>query len=177
MYKDSTGTLRSKAEIHNAVAANISEKSLGLIQNKKTYLRYKNNPSRYGFCDLYHSITGEVWEIKRWRGGPSCSKFAAQKQLKNYVDNGYLVNQPDLPLKTGGHQIQSNGFLYPDSDGEGQYCVFYWNAGDGIIFYDYFYLASSQEVAQTATIAITIILLAVVACAWVNGIPVPIPAI
>ena len=172
-YKDSTGTLRSRAEIHNAVAANISERSSGLIKDKKTYLKYKNNPSRHGFCDLYHSVTGEVWEIKRWGGGLSCSKFAARKQLENYVKNGYLVHNPNLSLQIGGDQIQSNGFLYPDNDGEGQYWIFYWNAGHGIIFYDYFYLASAKEVAQTATVAITIILLAATMYAWAHGVPVP----
>ena len=175
-YKDSTGTWRSKTEIHNAVGENISQIHSGLIKNKDTYMRYNNDSIHYGYCDLYHQITGEVWEIKRWRGGPSCSKFAARRQLENYVENGYLVYAPNLKLDYGGKQtkIQSNGFLYPDKDGEGQYWVYYWDAGEGIIFYDYIYFASEKEVAEAATVAVTIILLAVTAYAWMHGIPVPL---
>ena len=144
-------------------------------------MKYKGKNLRhtYGYCDLYDQKTGEVWEAKRFMGGASCSKTVAQRQLKNYVENGVLVYEPELTLHTGGTYtaIEPNVFEIMDKDMEGAYVISYWDAGDGIIFYDYVYEPSLKEVGY-ATVG-GLLLAAYLGLAFCTGgasLGVPLPA-
>ena len=109
----------------------------------------------YGFCDIYCLRTGEIWEVKRFGGGYSCSVNAASKQLERYV-SGELVHHPGVKLDIGGKQtaIAPDEFYVSDNDGSGYYSIAYWDNGNGIIYYDYYYIPSAEEVLGTAIVAI-----------------------
>ena len=104
--------------------------------------------SKYGYCDLRDSATGEVWELKRFSNAPSCQFGVAYAQLSNYV-NGHLENTPNKTLKFGGEytMISPNVFTKPDNDGNGKYVIGYWDTGVGVLFYDYMYIPSGGELA------------------------------
>ena len=178
-WYDPTGTRLSSTEIHNSVIKDIASRYVN-IRYDKTYMKYKTifKTHLYGYCDFYNIQTGEIWEVKRFGGGITCSILSATIQLNNYVNNGYLVYNSTLNLKIGGCEtvIDPNAFWLNDKDGEGGYWVYYWYSGSGIIFYDYIYLASQKEIEQAATIAITAVLLGITLVAWSSGIPLP-PAI
>ena len=101
----------------------------------------------YGLCDVYDTVTGEVWEVKRYGGGRTCSPDAAKRQLENYVNNGYLKANPSMKKAVGGTYsfIPANIFTIRDKTDEGTYIIAYWDAGvydgvDGVIYYDYLYI-------------------------------------
>ena len=152
---DSTGNKYSKTELHNFVLENICKHNSDL-RCKDTYMKYKTKYlfHSYGYCDLYNTKTGEVWECKRFGGGVTCTKFAASLQLANYVNNGILQCDTGLNLQIGGTEtiIETNEFTVPDKDGEGFYSISYWDAEDGIIFYDYCYIPSIRETLGIALV-------------------------
>ena len=106
----------------------------------------------YGFCDVYDKVTHEVWEVKRISYAASCSPDAASEQLANYVVHGYLKSQPNWNLKFGGEEtsIRPNAFTVPDTDGKGMYLIGYFDAGYGLVYYDYTYIPSSGETVVAA---------------------------
>ena len=119
---------------------------------------------------MYDTVTGEVWECKRFNGGITCSKSAALTQLSNYVNNGILKADPDLKLCYGGTYttIEPDVFEIWDNDGEGVYVVSYWEGGDGVIFYDYYYQPSAAEiVGNVAGVALGAAL--IFGLAWCTG--------
>ena len=150
---DKSGHRYSNTEIHNLVLKDICDNHPTMTQ-KETYMKYKNKYlwHTYGYCDLYDTQSGEVWEVKRFMGGITCTKFAASQQLQNYVNNGILVYNPSLKLCTGGTYttIDTTVFEVMDKDMSGSYVIAYWDAGDGIIFYDYVYVPSAEEIADIA---------------------------
>ena len=179
MRADSTGQKYSSTEIHNFVLEDICEKH-PTMRRDRTFMMYKKpyKGHKYGFCDLYDTGTGEVWEAKRFGGGSTCTKRSASKQLQNYVNNGILMSNPAKELCTGGTHthIDCNVFTKVDKDMEGTYVIGYWDAGDGIIFYDYVYIPSANEVATVAT-AILITAAAAAAILFSGGAsPIPLPA-
>ena len=178
-WYDPTGTRLSSTEIHNSVIKDIASNDSN-IKYEKTYIKYKTvvttNKKKYsyGYCDFYKTDTGEIWEVKRFNGGATCSMINARIQLGYYVNNGYLAYAEDLELKFGGTEtpIAANAFFLEDKDGEGGYWVSYWDTSCGIIFYDYIYLASKNDILITTTVVSIGILLGY---AWSLGIPIPPP--
>lgn len=94
---------------------------------------------KYGFADLISIKTGEVWEVKR----DTISKQKAEIQLGDYTSNRISIHKkiPRLELIelcTGG----SKGTRIMPATivrfKRGQtYVINYWDAGNGIIYYDY----------------------------------------
>ena len=171
IYVDETGTYYTSGQIHDFVVEDICNNGENLT-NKGTYIKYKipvfrNRTNRkigklstYGFCDFYNTETGEAWEVKRFGGGISCAVDSALAQLTNYVKNGVLNNNPTFELIFGGTHTTIPGryFTKMDSDGEGIYFIYYWDLGNGIIYYDYCYFPSPREMWKVLGIGISIVL-------------------
>ena len=104
----------------------------------------------YGFCDVFSLVTGEIWEVKRYGGGVTCSMNRAVEQLNRYV-MGKLRYQKDLPLKVGGTEttIDANEFNVYDFTDDTLYTIAYWDAGDGIIYYDYYKIQFKKKSVAT----------------------------
>ena len=145
-FSDPTGAL-TRGQIHNKVLDQIiadkRQEGRGTLSRRKTCIYYNCVDARggWGFCDLYDSDTGEVWELKR----NTCNEDAAKEQLKGYV-NGRLRHQKVLPLSIGGRLIPDGvvrSFIY--SDKSGTYDITYWDGGNGILWYDYVYTPSDRQ--------------------------------
>ena len=105
----------------------------------------------WGFCDLYDTDSGEVWELKR----VTVSFEKAKDQLKKYT-NGRLKRNLDLPLKTGGFLFEGKR-EFSVSDDDGTYKITYWQGEDGILWYDYVYeKEDSKKKTSDAAVAVTI---------------------
>ena len=106
---DPTGEL-TDAQIHDSVLAAIIlnymiEGYYGLsMVDTMIYYNGKNIWNGWGFCDLYDTQTGEVWELKKDSSSYSCTTKQAKKQLGKYV-NGRLADDPDLALSRGGDLV------------------------------------------------------------------------
>ena len=74
---------------------------------------------------------GYIWEVKR----NTIKITRAIAQLKNYVENGKYHHNPNLKLKIGDYYITGRSLLV--STVTSDYYVQYWNAGSGIIYYNY----------------------------------------
>ena len=173
VFVDLTGNKYSKVEIHNFVLADIKSR-YDNMNDKGTYIEFSKG---YSYCDLYNDQNGEVWEVKRYGNSSSCSKWVAKKQLNNYVNNGKLRYYPDLDLKVGGTQTQitPNVIEKFDKDGEGVYQIVYWDAGDGIIYYDYSYIPSEAEAAEAVAWVFTAVMAILFIYAAGHGVVLPMP--
>ena len=122
----------------------VHDKVLAHICLWQPYLSYKetciyyngeNAANGYGFCDLYNTQTGEVWELKKNSNSKSCRTPAALAQLEAYT-KGRLKHKMDLnlcmPYMTtiypGSFIFVHDGYLY---------AVAYWSEGNGILRYEY----------------------------------------
>ena len=105
------------------------------------YKNKQNALNGWGFCDLYDSVTGEVWELKR----STCNLNNARTQLNNYT-KGALKHHLGLPLKTG-QRLLPEGYIgyYTHTDASGTYKIRYWDNGDGILLYDYTFEKSTKQ--------------------------------
>lgn len=146
---DDSGQYYTRGQIHDFVIDDICDKDSrkrgSRAENKIIY----SKPvffSTYGYCDLQDITTNEIWELKRFGIAPSCQFAYAYSQLSNYVD-GHLEKKPTQKLKFGGTQtmIESNVFTKLDNDGKGTYVIGYWDTGVGVLFYDYTYIPSGDE--------------------------------
>ena len=155
---DDNGQYYTPGQIHDFVVddicANNPNKKGSRRDNKIIY----SKPvlfSTYGYCDVLDSSAGEVWELKRFSIAPSCQFGIAHLQLSNYV-NGYLENDPNKTLVFGGTntKISPNVFTKTDSDGKGQYVIGYWDTDLGVLFYDYMYIPSGDEVSVGVAVLI-----------------------
>ena len=71
--------------------------------------------------------------------------------------------------------ISSNVFTKTDTDGRGKYVIGYWDTGVGVLFYDYYYIPSGEEVAVGVAIGAIAVLAGVAVGAGVGaGALVPI---
>ena len=149
---DDKGQYYTPGQIHDFVIEDICKKDpnkKGSRQdNKIIYSQPVFFVYTYGYCDVRDSTTGEVWELKRFSNAPTCQFAYAYAQLSNYV-NGHLESAPNKTLTFGGDHtmISPNVFTKIDSDGKGQYVIGYWDTGVGVLFYDYMYIPSGDEVA------------------------------
>ena len=144
---DNNGQYYTSGQIHDFVITDICNKNPSKKGSRKDNKIIYSKPifsSTYGYCDIHDSLTGEVWELKRFSNAPSCQFAAAYMQLSNYV-GGHLENDPNKPLTFGGTHtmISPNVFTKPDSDGKGKYVIGYWDTGVGVLFYDYTYVPSA----------------------------------
>ena len=159
MYRDPEGERYTSGEIHNFVVKEICNNDPNK-EKDNTYVKYKKPIQRYGrtctygFCDVYDVVTHEMWEVKR----ASLDFERAVKQLSNYVNNSAFVYRDDQEYYVGGtfSTIDANFFTKIDKDGEGTYCIAYWDAGNGIVYYDYVYIPSLAEAATSAAIGIAL---------------------
>ena len=151
------------AFIHREVLKEINSKKKELSY-QHTCVRYRDNNGEYtgkwGFCDLYNVLTGEVWELKKNSTSKSCQTSNALIQLEKYT-NGRLLWQPDLPLTKPTQTIIEPGHFKRET----QYCTFYvdyWSEGNGILRYDYSVSVNTEALGQAAGmigIAMTALLL------------------
>jgi len=111
----------------------------------------------WGFCDLYNTSTGEVWELKKYSNSRSCTTAAATIQLNRYV-NGKLKHNLDLPLtKPYITEITSGNFVF--TSGGYRYTVTYWNEGNGILRYSYD--VQKTQVRIAAEMVVTVVSLSI----------------
>jgi len=143
---DADGTL-TRRQIHDLALEKIKEEAekrgRSNLSMKDTciYRNSQNASAGWGFCDLYDSGTGEVWELKR----STCNLDSARTQLGNYT-RGALKHHLGLPLKTG-QRLLPEGYIgyYTHRDASGTYKIRYWDNGDGILLYDYTYEKSTNK--------------------------------
>ena len=102
------------------------------------YLDENKQPTgKYGFCDLYHEKTGEVWELKKNSTSPSCLTENALKQLDGYI-SGRLLHKPGLELKKPYITEVVTGVKHITRyRGNWIYEIDYWYEGNGILRYSY----------------------------------------
>ena len=145
---DPDGTL-TRGQIHNYVVGKFVSQRENLMSSK-TMIYYNKKDARggIGFCDIYDSKTGEVWEVKRDSNSRSCRTKYAKAQLDRYV-HGRLKENLGLELKVGYTEFESGSFTI--TDWTGRYDITYWDEGDGILRYDYVYTKSKEfEYAEAA---------------------------
>ena len=154
-YADPSGAL-TDAQIHDEVLKEITKRSGGRYRYKRSDTKIVYDVlwglKWFGYCDLYDPITGETWELKKNTSSWSCTTPHAQAQLSNYINNGYLTNDPELDLKLPTTTIPSGHFTRMDEDGT-QYVISYWDQGDGILRYQYYIIPTGKEVVAMTIIA------------------------
>ncbi|MDP3487367.1 MAG: RHS repeat-associated core domain-containing protein, partial [Bacillota bacterium] len=162
---DPDGELAYPGQIHNAVADHIKV-NYGL--KGPMMVRYRVG---FGFADLIHPTTGEVWEVKR----NTLSVPKALAQLSKYTANSLQrADYRDLELKMGGSAgtvIASDSFVMTTSIST--YKVQYWDMGNGIIQYDYQRVTDWKPVVEVATAAVFVGCVAT-ALVMTHGLAVPL---
>ena len=123
-FSDTTGFLAYPAEIHNQVIKHINA---GYQYHTEQIILYDKG---YGRADII-SVDGYVWDVKPNK--PHHIK-AGEQQVQRYTQNKWK-KFPDLRLKVGDSRITSGNFYY--TGGDTTYYVTYYNAGNGVIAYDY----------------------------------------
>ncbi len=153
---DNSGTAPQAIEdkmVHDMVLANICGAN-GNLSCINTCIYYNGTDfwGGWGFCDLYNTITGEVWELKKNSSSRSCRTSAALAQLTKYV-SGRLKHNKSLPLclpyittiSSGHFSFEANGYIYT---------VNYWSESNGILRYDYTKRKTDTRKAVEAFVAV-----------------------
>ena len=149
-YIDPAGALSAR-QIHDEVLREICFYNTDLqMTDTCIYYNKKDHKNKWGFCDLVNLKTGEVWELKRHSSAPSCQKSAAIQQLGGYLC-GCLKHHKEVSLTSGTTKIPSGMFTRTDS--KGSYFIWYWDAGNGILFYDYIFTPKQDVTAHNAALA------------------------
>ena len=150
---DPSGEL-TQGQIHDLVLDEIIKKKKKEGRNSLTmedtciYYNCVDFWGGWGFCDLYDTVTGEVWELKKASTSYTCTTTYASNQLKNYV-SGRLKANLSMPLSQGGHLLDGKStFTY--SDHSGTYYFLYWEEGNGILRYAYFYQKNKSQAVYDA---------------------------
>ncbi len=149
--------------VHDKVLAHICRRHANLSWTGTCiYYNGKSFWGGWGFCDLYNTQTGEVWELKKNSNSYSCRTSSALNQLTKYI-NGRLKDNKNLELhKPYTTTIKSDQFTFTQ-DGY-IYDVRYWSEGNGILRYEYEKRKTeSRKAAETAVVAIGITLLLIFA--------------
>ena len=122
--------------VHDAVLADICDNQANLSWTGTCiYYNGDNFWGGWGFCDLYNTQTGEVWELKKASSSYSCRTSTALRQLERYT-NGRLKNNKDLELHMPYKTTISKGIFSFTKDGY-IYNVSYWSENNGILRYTY----------------------------------------
>ncbi len=107
---DPAGTLTSR-QIHDFALQGFAMQGDTLSTNKTCiYYNGIDWTGGFGFCDLYDTATGEVWELKRNSLAATCSSAYAINQLNKYV-SGKLKHNMGLSLRIGDSQRFKSGSL------------------------------------------------------------------
>ena len=155
-YFDSSGCIPQAVEdrfVHDKVLEYIcSQDSTKSLRYTETciYLNGIDWRGGWGFCDLYNSVTGEVWELKKDSSSWRCSTVFANLQLGKYV-NGVLKHNPELDLCRPYTTIISDG-EFPIPGVFYKYRVTYTNEGNGILKYRYTKTPTEELLAIKAAI-------------------------
>ena len=155
-YFDSSGCIPQAVEdrfVHDKVLEYIcSQDSTKSLRYTETciYLNGIDWRGGWGFCDLYNSVTGEVWELKKDSSSWRCSTVFANLQLGKYV-NGVLKHNPELDLCRPYTTIISDG-EFPIPGVFYKYRVTYTNEGNGILKYRYAKTPTEELLAIKAAI-------------------------
>ena len=166
---DPTGEL-TDAQIHNSVLAAIivsyMQGGYYFLSMTDTLIYYngENIWSGWGFCDLYDTWTGEVWELKKASSSYTCSTKYAKRQLGKYV-NGRLASDPDLELSRGGDLVFGK-HTYTIGDINGTYTITYWQECQGILRYSYTFQKDQRndyQVRQNERLACILVAVPIVA--------------
>ena len=148
---DPTGCL-TDSQIHNSVLASIILNYMASgyyflsMVDTMIYYNGENLLNGWGFCDLYDTYTGEVWELKKASASYTCTTRYAKKQLGKYV-NGRLASNPDLELVRGGDLV-FEPHTYTISDSNGTYTITYWQECEGILRYSYTFQKGKRDDSQ-----------------------------
>ena len=152
-FEDPFGEL-PQGEIHNLVLDHIITKKKkegrNTLSNSKTCIYYNcvDFWGGWGFCDLYDTDTGEVWELKKYSSSYTCTTAYSSRQLDRYV-SGRLKHMPNLKLIRGGTLLEGKtGFSFTDSSGT--YNIVYWEEGNGILRYSYSFSKNKSKQANDA---------------------------
>ncbi len=122
--------------IHDQVLLHICGKNPDLNM-RRNYILYNGVDRRggWGYCDLCNTVTGEAWELKKNSSDPTCLTDSALKQLQNYID-GKFKRTPDFRLRTADETKIESDHFYTSYLGV-DYYVKYWDAGGGLLRYQY----------------------------------------
>ena len=159
-FFDTTGCLLQAVRdkmVHDMVLTRMCGNNPALKMTQTcVYYNGKNWLGGFGYCDLYNSQTGEVWELKKQSYSYSCTTAAAQCQLARYTA-GKLKHNPNLRLVLPYQTIISEG-TFEFTDSNYIYHVNYWYEGYGVLRYSYTYKETKQgqllEFLYAATLAI-----------------------
>ncbi len=172
---DPEGTLTSR-QIHDFALQGFAMQGDTLSTNKTCiYYNGLDWTGGWGFCDLYDTATGEVWELKRNSLAATCSSAYAINQLNKYV-SGKLKHNMGLSLRIGDSQRFKSGSV-DVTDWNGTYHITFWQANDGILRYDYVLEKSSQrkgvEAAGAAAGLVATIIVGAFVIAETGGVATP----
>ena len=72
---DDIGQYYTPGQIHDFVIKEICDGNPNMEKSREENKIIYSKPvlfSTYGYCDIHHDKTGEVWELKRFSNSPSC---------------------------------------------------------------------------------------------------------
>ena len=172
-YLDEDGNLLQAARdrvVHDLVLNRIAKSDPDLSATKTcVYYNGKDWTDGIGFCDLYNTCTGEVWELKKNSKSRSCLTVNAQKQLGRYL-KGRLKSNLELPLVRPS-QTEIKGAAFNFAMGGDVYQVKYWNEGQGILRYDYNKIDYKEKITGLeAVVAATLIVILGYVTAQTSGL-------
>jgi len=136
-----------RGRAHNMVVDDVARR-YGLLSNMRVNFP---NGGGHGFVDLMSLTTGEVWDVKRY----NLPVPNALAQIGRYTETGvrlhrgYIGRDPThltqpIPGGSAGTYIFGNVIIQPHRNLT--YTVVYWDAGGGLIQYDYLVNATVQSV-------------------------------
>ena len=131
ILSDRSGYLTWFGEIHQAVVEDIHS----VYGYEITHVKVKYKNGGYGRCDVINLKDGSIWEVKK----STVSRSKALKQIKKYTEGTYVNPKTGkvLPLKAGNSKsLKGRAFTFKSITGD-YYFIKYWNAGAGIIYYQY----------------------------------------
>ena len=166
VYSDESGNIPQAVTdklVHDRVLASICANQASLSWTGTCiYYNGENFWGGWGFCDLYNTQTGEVWELKKDSNSYSCKTSTALSQLARYTRGRLKDNKKlklHMPYKTtinsGGFSFTKNGYIYD---------VSYWSEGNGILRYKYTCRKTeARKTAEAVATAAALVALMIVA--------------
>ena len=169
-YIDASGDLPQAVTdklVHDAVLAMIAFEQPNLSMTQTCiYYNGENIWGGFGYCDLFNTATGEVWELKKESQSRSCRTSSALAQLTRYT-TGKLKHYPNLQLRfpketqinSGSFSFKAAGYIYD---------VSYWSENNGILRYRY--NRTETDLRKTVEVIATVAVFAIM-CVTPYAIP------